>query len=92
VSVFKTADVSHSLTRKGFVVVNSHHVYFRLMNKGSQTDAVTYMSHGSKSIDQYLQARMAKQLGLTAREFQDLVRCPLTQEKLVEILAERGRL
>lgn len=91
-SVFKPGDVSRSLSRKGFVVTNTHHVYFRLFNNGSKTEAVTYISHGSKSIDQYLQARMAKQLGLTVREFQDLVRCPLTQGKLVEILAERGKL
>ena len=87
-SVFKSAEVSRSLNRKGFASNRqSHHVYFRLVHNGTPTEAVTYMSHGGEELNDYLQSRMAKQLGLKIREFQDLVRCPLThEERLLAVL------
>ena len=67
-SVFKSTEVSRSLNRKGFVAnQQSHHVYFRLVHDGTPTEAVTYMRHGDQEINDYLQSRMAKQLGLRIR-------------------------
>lgn len=92
-SAFKASEVSRSLSRKGFVSSSeSHHVYFRLVHNGVVTEAVTYMSHGGKEIDDYLQGRMARQIGLKLAEFQELIRCPLSHEELLKILIERGKI
>ena len=92
-SVFKSAEVSGSLNRKGFISSRqSHHVYFRLVHDGTPTEAVTYMSHGGHDINDYLQGRMAKQLALKLPEFQELIRCPLSRDKLLKLLIERGKI
>lgn len=91
-SDFKSEEVSRALRKKGFSAVNSHHIFFRLTSDGSKAEARTYISHGAKSISSFLQGKMAKQLGLTVAEFHDLVRCPLTEDKLRQILKKRGKL
>ena len=89
--MFRSGEVQRALLRKGFVSDSrSHHIYFSLVRDGQDTEAETYLSHGGQDINDYLQGRMAKQLGLKTREFQDLVRCPLSHDKLLNILIDRG--
>ena len=90
-SVFKSAEVSRALKRKGFAAHSyTHHVYYQFVCEGLETNVGTYMSHNSQDINDHLQGCMARQLGLKIREFQDLIRCPLSHEKLHRILVDRG--
>ena len=90
-SVFKSEEVSRTLKRKGFAVhASTHHIYYQFVYDGEETTVGTFMSHNSQDINDHLQSSMARQLGLKIREFQDLIRCPLSHEKLYGILVDRG--
>lgn len=92
-SVFQSGEVKRALIRKGFVSDSrSHHIFFSLVRNGQETEAETYISHGRHEIDNYLQGRMAKQLALKLAEFQELIRCPLSYEKLLKLLIDRGKI
>ncbi len=92
-SVFRSGEVQRALLRKGFVSDSRlHHIFFSLVLDGQETEAETYISHGRHEIDNYLQGRMAKQLALKLSEFQELIRCPLSYDKLLKILIERGKI
>ena len=61
-----------------------HRVY--LLRVGGVTVAQTLMSHGSRELDRNLVGRMARQLGLTSRQFRDLVNCPMTRQEFFALL------
>ena len=90
-SAFKSEEVSRALKRKGFAVhAATHPVYYQFVHEGVETNVGTFMSHNSQDINAHLQSSMARQIGLKVREFQDLIRCPLSHEKLHRILVDRG--
>jgi hypothetical protein len=84
--------VESSLKKKGFVVEERDHRYFRLMHDGRYTGIFTKTSRESnhKRLDSGLVNMMAKQLELRSKEFVSLVECPLTQAAYIELLRERG--
>jgi len=93
VSAFQSGEVKRALLRKGFVSDSrSHHIFFSLVRSGQETEAETYISHGRHEIDNYLQGRMAKQLALKLSEFQELIRCSLSYDKLLKLLIDRGKI
>ncbi len=85
-----TREIKSSLIRKGFEEDNTHHHYFWLMVDGKRTRVRTRYSHGAKECDGWIQKRMAEQLGLEPKEFEDLINCPLQHKTLVDILERRG--
>lgn len=78
-------EIEAGLGRKGFCRSNTDHRFFILYVNGKK-EAATFLSHGkNQDVGAPLLHAMAKELGLTTREFVDLVKCPLsTEEFLVE--------
>ena len=77
--------------RKGFLLTESRHLRFRYYKRnGESTNVVTLMSHGSaRDIDDRLLARMARQLHLSRRQFDQLIDCDLSQQDY-EAMMRRG--
>jgi len=70
------------LVKKGFRRSHTDHGYFILYVDGKK-EAATFLSHGkNQDIEAPLHNAMAK-LGLTIRDFVDLVNCPLSIEELL---------
>lgn len=78
--------------RKGFLLTESRHHrlrYYKL--DGDRTNVVTIMSHGSdRDIDDRLLAKMARQLHLSRREFDELVDCSLSQADYEAMMRRDG--
>lgn len=81
-----------NLKRKGFVDSVNHskdHKYLEFYHKEKMV-LYTKVSHGSKNeIDNHLIKQMASQCKLSKQEFADLVNCPMSSEKYIEILGEK---
>ncbi len=70
------------------------HRYFIYRTVGGQkARASTHTSHGKGfDIDDHLLAQMARQCGLTKKQFLDLLDCPLSRQDYENILRAAGRL
>ena len=88
----KARRVQTALLAKGFRIQDSRHrrfTYYRL--RGTATNVRTVMSHGgNRDIDDSLLSKMARQCGLSRREFLRLVDCPMTQPEYEALLTSRG--
>ena len=90
----KQSDVERSLLAKGFRQGTGDHNYFHYYSvAGKKTRVFTKTSHGAREIDEHLLSRMARQCGLSNKDFALLIECPLDrtsyQHKLaVQALAE----
>lgn len=85
--------VVSSLTKKGFEKDDEgHHVYlrYRFLN-GGESKIRTRVSHGSrpKDLNDYRISEMSRQVGLTKKEFLELVSCPMSQDDYEEIIRNR---
>lgn len=76
-----------SLLKKGFVENNSHHIMYEFFHEGKYI-LHTHASHNGQDIDDYLISKMKSQCKLSKQQFLDLINCPLTKEKYIEILKE----
>jgi predicted transcriptional regulator len=88
-------DVESALEKKGFVSQQGDHRYFIYHTvAGKKTSVWTKTSHGTghKTLSDNLVSALAKQCGLTAAQFKQLVACPLTREELEQILVDVGRI
>ena len=88
----KVKDVSANLLRKGFHQREGDHAFFRLYVDGKKTRVSTKISHGEKEIHDGLLGQMARDTKLAKSEFLELVDCPMTTERYVELLRERGHI
>ena len=86
----KAKDVSENLLKKGFRQRNSGDKYFHFFINGKKTAVFTFMSHGEKEIHDGLLSQMAKQTRLVKKEFLELVDCPMTETRYLELLRARG--
>lgn len=78
--------IDRALVHKvGFIRQDRRHRVYLLIAAGCVV-AQTPMSHGAREIDDSLIARMARQTGLTPRQFRDLVNCPLTRKAYLRLL------
>lgn len=76
----KQNDVEAGLERKGFQQANTHHRYFVYYTRaGVKSRIRTKTSHGGSDLDRSLIGQMAKQCGVTSKDFLALVDCPLDQ-------------
>jgi hypothetical protein len=81
---------NQSLSEKGFKSKEgAKHIFYQYYFEGKKTQIVTFMSRPPGPIYDKLISKMAKQVKLQRNEFIDLVNCPLTKEKLLEIYKER---
>ena len=86
----KTLTVVENLQRKGFRKRQGGDKYFHLFVAGKKTAVYTFVSHGEREIHDGLLSQMAKQTKLAKKEFLELVDCPMTEARYLEMLRERG--
>lgn len=89
----KARVVERGLLRKGFQLTYTHHRRFAYHTlDGEQPQAVsTIMSHGAdRDIGDQLLAKMARQLRLTRRQFDELIDCRLSQADYEAMLRRDG--
>lgn len=89
---YKTKDIESALSKKGFQVHQSKHKIYILYVDSKKTNVRTFVSHGIKEYGKTLISRMRNQLHLSREEFDDLVSCPLTEEKLLQIYMDRNKI
>jgi len=88
-----TRVVKTSLLKKGFVEEEAKgHRKLRLQVGGEKSNIHTFYSHGAKECDDYILGRIAKHLGLSRAQLDDLIDCPLSAEAYIEMLKESGSL
>ena len=84
-----------NLKKKGFIDSIDHsndHKYLEFFYNGKMI-LYTKLSHGSKNdLDDYLIKQMSSQCKLSKQDFADLVNCPLSKEKYIEILKKIGEI
>jgi hypothetical protein len=82
-------EIESGLVKKGFRRSHTDHRFFILYVNGKK-EAATFLSHGkNQDIGSPLLNAMAKEIGLTKREFFDLVKCPMSTEELLAAKNER---
>ncbi|MCZ7401189.1 MAG: hypothetical protein O8C61_03100 [Candidatus Methanoperedens sp.] len=89
-SAYKTKDMGSALKKKGFKFHQSHHTFYVFYFNGKKTNIKTFISHGEKEYGDTLISAMKKQLHLSREEFDNLISCPLKEEKLIEIYLKQG--
>ena len=85
-------DVESALKKKGFIQQEGNHHFFRYHTPdGQPTSIITKTSHSGKDIGDNLLKAMSLQCKLqTAKEFLNLVDCPMSKEDYHEHLTESG--
>jgi predicted RNA binding protein YcfA (HicA-like mRNA interferase family) len=79
-------DVAAGLEKKGFIPRQGDHTFYHLYVNGKKTIISTKISHGEREIGDKLLGMMARQVGLSKRDFIDLVDCPLASEEYLKLL------
>lgn len=89
--IYKSREIEAALKKKGFEEIKwvNHKYYYFLDQKGNQTPVKTKTSHGDIEYGGKMLSLMKKQLHLNTEQFDDLVKCPLTEEQLREIYNEK---
>ena len=90
----KARRLESALLAKGFRFQESRHRKLFYYNvSGQPTPVSTLLSHGgNRDVGDPLLAQMARQCRLTRREFDALVRCPLSREAYESRLRNGGHL
>lgn len=88
-SMLSQDEIKAGLGRKGFCRSHTDHRYF-VLYVNRMKEAATFLSHGkNQDIGAPLLNAMAKELGLTTREFVDLVKCSFSTEEFLAAKKER---
>ena len=90
----KARRLESALLAKGFRFQDSRHrkLYYYTVN-GQRSPVSTLLSHGgNRDVDDRLQAEMARQCRLSRREFDDLIRCPMSRDSYEARLREDGEI
>jgi hypothetical protein len=86
----KTRKIYSSLKSKGFEPTEGDHTFYWFFLEGLKTHIKTKISHGTNEYGGHLLSVMRKQLKLkSALELKDLINCPMSQERYIELLKER---
>ncbi|ADG05631.1 conserved hypothetical protein [Kyrpidia tusciae DSM 2912] len=88
--IFKAKDIRSSLEKKGFHRKYTDHEYFIFYFQGKKTSIRTKLSLGIKEVGDAILNRMAQQLHLSRKDFNNLIQCPLTYDHYIAILKEKG--
>lgn len=90
---FNHRDVEKALRKKGFKQIPTDHNSFVLIDReGKRTLIRTKTSHNKQDIDSYLINKMCKQLHLSKKDFEDLIRCPLSKDKYFSMMEQAGNI
>ncbi|WP_407355107.1 hypothetical protein [Methanolobus sp. WCC5] len=82
-ATFKPKDIESALSKKGFhAKPDGHHRLYVYYLEDGKIAARIFVSHGKKEYGSILLNRMKNQLHLSKEQFNDLLKCPLTKEKL----------
>lgn len=83
-----------ALIQKGFRERIAKHDYYHLYVGGKKSAVFTFLSQGSgyREYSNELVGVVAHQMRLTNKELTQFVECPLTAEKYLELLRQRGHL
>lgn len=79
----KRDQILSSLKKKGFREDSGDHIFLIYIREDGKTSSKrTKLSRGSHhhEVSDNLIGQMARQLGLTKRQFEDLVDCPMTRQ------------
>jgi hypothetical protein len=90
VSTRKTKEIEVGLLRKGFRKFNKRHKQFIFYVGENRTNISTLISHGIDEYGDSLLSKMAKQLNLERRKFNDLLDCPMSEEEYFNLMIEKG--
>ena len=91
-STRRTDEIGQALQSKGFVQDNTHHEMYWFWSGGKKTSVRTRISHSAREYGDNLLGKMATQVGLRRREFNDLLDCPLSEEDYRNLLIQRDRI
>jgi hypothetical protein len=86
-------NVENGLLSKGFRLSSKDHRYFTYHSRdGKKSQSRTKTSHSpkEKSLGRARIGQMAKQCGLDAAEFMDLIECPMDRDAYENLLEKRG--
>jgi hypothetical protein len=88
------AHIEAGLRSKGFVEEERDHRFYTLVVNGRYTGIWTKTSRGTgyKTLGDNLVAKIARELKLSRKQFEDLVQCPMSFEQYVAHLRERDEL
>ena len=93
-SVIDPKKTYRNLRKKGFIDSTNHsndHKYLELFFDDKFVLS-TKISHGNKDIGNHLIKQMSVQCYLNKNDFIDLANCPLSKDKYISILLEKGLL
>lgn len=89
--VYKTREIENALIKKGFEENRQGcHKVYTYVSGGKRIGISTMTSHGNIEYSGRMLSNMRKQLFLERRQFDDLVKCPLTKEELIQIYRNQG--
>jgi predicted RNA binding protein YcfA (HicA-like mRNA interferase family) len=84
-------EVEAALEKKGFLRnEGDHHRFIYQTKDGRKTRVLTKTSHSHRQIADNILSQMAKQCGLSNKQFGLLVECPLSREDYEQELIEAG--
>ncbi len=86
----KTDKIESSLVKKGFVEDNKDHKFYTFYCSGKKTQIYTKVSHGKPEVGEPLLGKMAKQVRLSKKDFADLIECPLSKERYMQMMKDQG--
>jgi hypothetical protein len=91
-TVFNDCQVRGALKKKRFKEEPKDHNFYFLYINGKRTSINTHTSHNQQDINDHLINCMKKQLKLDKKDFENLINCPLSFEKYVQILKDNNEI
>jgi predicted RNA binding protein YcfA (HicA-like mRNA interferase family) len=91
-SVLSAKETLKNLKKKGFtdsIKRSDDHLWVEFWHN-EDLIITTKISHGAKDLDDYLIKQMSRQCKIDKAQFMDLAKCPLSKEKYIELLKEKG--
>lgn len=85
-------DTVRNLKKKGFVEKQSHHRFLELWHNGKFVLHTRISQGGDHDLDNFLIKQMSVQCKLEKQQFLDLAKCPMSKEKYLQVLKEKGLL
>ncbi|MBZ5585568.1 MAG: hypothetical protein LAQ30_25885 [Acidobacteriia bacterium] len=82
--------ILRALTRKGFARRDRHHIILWVAPQGRHPAVATRISHGQRSANDWLLARIARELSLSKRELLSFIECELSEAAYLDLMIQRG--
>ncbi|HXB73341.1 MAG TPA: hypothetical protein VNY05_34200 [Candidatus Acidoferrales bacterium] len=90
-SEIRAALLVNALLAKGFREVEGRdHRYFFFHVQGRKTAVFTRISHGQRSLDDWMSGQAARQIHLSKRELLSYLECTLSGEAYLQLMIERA--